>query len=336
MDRWSNKTSDEEMPQVGIHIDDFNSDYTNNQEVPSLSTRSFPRLLITSYAGIGKSRPFLMNYDEDITIAVSTNKLKQSFVKNTKNRVVTHHNYADLNSKHGQKSRKTKVVVFDEIFMRSKSELLKIFDIQDEIICLGDPTQIEAHEGSGTIEFFKEHGFVHQHIHRTKDMKCRHSFEFGLELDTLACSDNKWAMIKKLFKPITKSQFSKDTIVLSGLHAQINEFNIYARDNLFSGKFPVRRVVKSETEPIGTITELDKSDSRIWWDRTGHADVAPLNEDGTTKYFYEPAFSMTVDCVQGETIRDKVIVLCHCNRQGVLYTGATRTVLKSNVYYYSN
>ena len=199
------------------------------------------------------------------------------------------------------------------------------------IIALGDFCQIQtntSNQGFVDIEFFKNNNFDIVYLDRDPNKICRHTYEYGLFLDTLRdkTPSDQSQILKSNPEFIQLSQnelpdyFTPDTHIIVGTHKRAKELTAILRPTL------THILCRDVSDSEKTIT-LSTSSPLIWWDRESMEDKIPKGKK------YEPHVVVTADCFQGQTSDHPIIAdLKTLTRHGTLYTAVTRTRVPENTY----
>lgn len=218
-------------------------------------------------------------------------------------------------------------IVIDELTMFSKEQWDVILERTKGsiIIALGDFEQIcmSVNGTPVTLNYFKKRGFDIEEFKRTSTQVARHNYQEGVILDSLrGCKPHEQAEIMSKHLQVVKETAAGydisrmvNNIFITDTHRECNRVNMQAKAYYIQNAllFPCR-------DQKNRHHMLFPNDPLIWWGRTKMSQVIPQ------KYKYEPAFAMTPDSVQGQTITTKkVYVDTNMSRHGAFYTSVTRT-----------
>jgi hypothetical protein len=312
-----------------------------NRQIPPIQIPNRPQFfkntVIIGPAGIGKSYPFVTDPFYDQLLLTPTRELRDAHLntEGIKTPVHTAHKAFQftLSDPVFYKRRSDGTIpsphatyVIDELSMFNESQwdLMIERSKHSRIIALGDFHQIKNSIGGRQIslKYFEDRGWDVINLTRTPDMKCRHQYDFGLQLDQLRIDPDISATIAStfphtIFKP-SDVIFDQDRMVV-GDHTTAHAYNIRLKDHLATVDqdhlFPVKTIGST-----GTYKLIPLSSDLIWWDRLKMSDQQPKNTR------FEPAFAVTIDSFQGKTHEHILYIhLESLTRDGALYTAMTRT-----------
>ena len=310
-----------------------------NRLVPTENT------LIIGPAGISKSYPWVIEELHGQIMQTPPHYLKDQHLRScTTLNVCTVHKYFQFSvsdESHKMLRRNKKIphehnyIIIDEAFMFNSKEWKTIMRRKGHstIIALGDPYQITNEIESDCIDlrWFKREGFNVQELERIEGAHARHmDFEYGQRLDILRKMryEHQVDFVKEKFTTIP--EFSMDMAnvetdkIIVGNHAAANRYNDHARRvmELKGGLFPFKKLGKKPIIEMKLIFT-----NNVWWDRTKMSQKPPKDAK------YEPAFAVTADSIQGQTMEDNYKIFVDVEslrRHGALYTAMTRTRLEKN------
>lgn len=226
--------------------------------------------------------------------------------------------------------------IIDEFTMLDSGQLETIYRRQGStvFIFIGDMEQICNSINNRAIKISDFHQPIEiTYKTRIEGAPARHSYEFGCLLDEFR---GKSAAIQT---DMAISKFTRCNLEqLEGLIKETNVglLRIIVGDNKTAKKYNdiarklhamIPCINKSQGKNRGQIEYLPTWDHRIWWGRQSMTDVRPKG------YWFEPAYAVTVDSFQGQTVDHAICVdLASCTRQGTLYTAITRPKKQKQIY----
>lgn len=331
----------------------FSSDHAASI-MKSLPTRevTIANEVITGAAGIAKSWPWLTDPMYDQIILTPTRALAEKHRQYFPNSTTAHKYFQfSVNTNVWNQLRREhliprehQVIVIDEglMFTKSQWDIIRQRAGNSIIKVLTDPEQIACAIGSepANLKYFTGNGFKHTEITRSPDKICRHNYYFGQELDGLRGLPFQQQIDYILERyptmiganmadnlPVVDESFTNDNPrhVIVGDHESAKVYNDMLRNacRQSTALYPFRLV---SGKKAGEIHWLPVDTKNVYWDRTKMSDKEPKG----TKY--EPAFAVTSDSFQGQTVNYKLAVdIYSLNRHGTLYTAMTRVAEKNNL-----
>lgn len=323
--------------------------YTQDMDI-KLPNRPIGNILITGAAGVSKSYPYILDPHFDQVLLTFTKRLAKRHKEtaaelNSPCKVFTaakyfqfgtmQHPVSDLNW-YGMRSRGTipqrhKIVVVDEFTMYSKFQwdimIRRASADNSFIVALGDPEQISNAIGDVSIDvkYFADRKFTVIDKKRVKEEERyhRHDFADGSILDSLR-SQKTYRQVEELREHCatvnTKDINFVNSIFITDNHKKCNYVNLLARDYCIKNKtpFPVK---DRKGSILHLMIDQPSVNAKIWWDKIKMCS----DKDFPKQFLYEPAFAVTADSVQGETVDKIVYVDSGICRRGAFYTAVTRT-----------